>query len=90
MEGTVDRRRDAALLEDLLRQILQAFVYGDRWQQYLKGVGTTLYVTALALALGILLGVLVAIIRTAHDQQRPASTMCCWASATPCVRYTSP
>ncbi len=49
----------------------QAFVYGDRWQQYLKGVGTTLYVTALALALGILLGVLVAIIRTAHDQQRP-------------------
>ncbi len=49
----------------------QAFIEADRWKQYLEGVGTTLYVTALALALGILLGVVVAIIRTAHDQQRP-------------------
>ena len=49
----------------------QAFIEADRWMQYLEGVGTTLYVTALALTLGILLGVIVAIIRTAHDQQRP-------------------
>lgn len=49
----------------------QAFIEGDRWVQYLKGVGTTLLVTALALVIGIVLGVLVAIIRTAHDQQRP-------------------
>ncbi len=49
----------------------QAFIEADRWIQYLEGVGTTLYVTALALALGILLGVIVAIVRTAHDQQRP-------------------
>ena len=49
----------------------QAFIEGDRWVQYLKGVGTTLLVTALALVIGIVLGVVVAIIRTAHDQQRP-------------------
>ena len=49
----------------------QAFIEGDRWMQYLKGVGTTLLVTALALIIGIVLGVLVAIVRTAHDQQRP-------------------
>ena len=49
----------------------QAFIEGDRWIQYLKGVGTTLWVTALALIIGIVLGVLVAVIRTAHDQQRP-------------------
>ena len=49
----------------------QAFIEGDRWVQYLKGVGTTLLVTALALVIGIILGVMVAIIRTAHDQQRP-------------------
>ena len=49
----------------------QAFVEGDRWMQYLKGVGTTLLVTALALVIGIVLGVMVAIVRTAHDQQRP-------------------
>jgi len=49
----------------------EAFIEADRWKQYLEGVGTTLYVTVLALALGIALGVVVAIIRTAHDQQRP-------------------
>ena len=49
----------------------QAFLENDRWQQYLSGVGTTLLVTLFALLLGVVLGVLVAIIRTAHDQQRP-------------------
>ena len=51
----------------------QAFIEGDRWMQYLKGVGTTLLVTALALIIGIVLGVVVAIVRTAHDQQRPGN-----------------
>ena len=49
----------------------QAFIYKDRWLQYLEGVGTTLIVTAMALAIGVILGIIVAIIRTAHDQQRP-------------------
>ena len=49
----------------------QAFLINDRWTQYFIGVGTTLYVTALALILGILLGLIVALVRTAHDQQRP-------------------
>ena len=44
---------------------------GGRWKLYAKGVGTTLEVTILALLMGIVLGVLVAVIRTAHDQQRP-------------------
>lgn len=52
-------------------KFFQAFIEGDRWKQYLSGVGTTLYVTALALVMGIALGVIVAMIRTAHDQQRP-------------------
>ena len=49
----------------------QAFIENDRWLQYLEGVGTTLLTTALALAIGVVLGVLVAMVRTAHDQQRP-------------------
>ncbi|MBR1496245.1 MAG: amino acid ABC transporter permease [Oscillospiraceae bacterium] len=49
----------------------QAFIENNRWQQYLNGVLTTLWVTAAALVLGIILGVIVAVIRTAHDQQRP-------------------
>ena len=49
----------------------QAFLLKDRWLQYVGGVGTTLLVTALALALGIVLGSVVALVRVAHDQQRP-------------------
>ena len=49
----------------------QAFIERDRWLQYLKGVGTTLWVTAMALVIGVVLGIVIATIRTAHDQQRP-------------------
>ena len=49
----------------------QAFIVNDRWKQYLSGVGTTLYVTAMALIIGVILGVIVSVVRTAHDQQRP-------------------
>ena len=48
-----------------------AFIINDRWLQYIEGVGTTLVVTAMALVLGVLLGLIVALVRTAHDQQRP-------------------
>lgn len=51
-------------------KFFQAFIVNDRWLQYLEGVGTTLTVTAIALALGILFGCVVAVIRVAHDQQR--------------------
>ena len=49
----------------------QAFILKDRWLQYIEGVGTTLLVTAIALALGVVLGSVVALVRVAHDQQRP-------------------
>ena len=52
-------------------KFFQAFIENNRWLQYLKGVGSTLMVTALALVIGVILGILVAVIRTAHDQQRP-------------------
>ena len=56
--------------DDFFLKFYQAFLYNDRWMQYLKGVGTTLIVTLLALILGVLLGAIVALVRTAHDQQK--------------------
>ena len=44
---------------------------GDRWRLYLQGLLTTLELTVVALIVGVVLGVLVAVVRTAHDQQRP-------------------
>ena len=57
--------------QEFFFKFYQAFILKDRWLQYVGGVGTTLLVTALALALGIVLGSVVALVRVAHDQQRP-------------------
>lgn len=62
---------DLPLSQDVFVGCYKAFVDGDRWKLYLNGLGATIQVTALALILGIVLGVLVSVIRTAHDQQRP-------------------
>ena len=57
--------------QELFYKFYQAFVLKDRWLQYIEGVGTTLLVTAIALAMGVLLGSVVALVRVSHDQQRP-------------------
>ena len=51
-------------------QFYNAWFYEGRWVRYFEGLLTTLEVTVMALALGVILGVVVAVIRTAHDQQR--------------------
>lgn len=64
---------DIPFWQEFFVKFYQAFIEKDRWLQYVKGMGTTLLVTAMALAIGVVLGVIVAVIRTAHDQQRPGS-----------------
>lgn len=64
-------KEDVSFFQEFFVKFYQAFIERDRWTQYLSGIGTTLMVTAIALGIGVVLGVLVAIIRTAHDQQRP-------------------
>ena len=48
----------------------QTFIEADRWLALLKGLGMTLKITAFALIIGVVLGVLVAIVRSSHDQMR--------------------
>ena len=57
--------------QEMFFKFYQAFILNDRWVQYIQGVGTTLLVTAIALAMGVVLGSVVALVRVAHDQQRP-------------------
>lgn len=47
----------------------QSFVTNDRWKLYLEGLGVSLILTLGALSIGILLGILVGIVRTAYDQK---------------------
>ena len=46
------------------------FLENGRWKLYLQGLGATLELTVAALIFGVLLGLIVAIIRTSYDQQR--------------------
>ena len=48
----------------------QSFFAAGRWKLYLDGLLTTLEATILSLLLGVALGMIVAVVRTAHDQQR--------------------
>ena len=57
--------------QDFFVKFYQAFLYSDRWQQYFKGVGTTLLVTAIALVLGVVLGAIVAMVRVGYAQRKP-------------------
>ena len=57
------------MFEDLKKGLYQTFILDDNYQYFIKGIQTTLNVTVFALIVGVILGVIVAIIRSAHDQQ---------------------
>lgn len=57
-------------LQTLLFQLYQTFIYQDRWTWYANGLKITFIVTLGALILGVVIGMLIAVIRTAHDSQR--------------------
>lgn len=56
-------------IESLKIGIYQTFILDNNYQYFIKGAGITLLVTIFALMIGIVLGVLIALIRSAHDQQ---------------------
>lgn len=57
-------------LQSLLYQINQTFIFQNRWQFFTRGLGITFIVTVGALAIGIVLGLIAAVIRTVHDNQK--------------------
>ena len=68
---TFNALEDPSFWQEAYMKFYKAWFYEDRWTMYFDGLVTTVQVTIMALCLGIILGVLVAMIRTAHDQQRP-------------------
>ena len=54
----------------LAADFTQTFIDADRWLALLKGLGLTLKITAFSLIIGVVLGILVAIVRSSHDQMR--------------------
>lgn len=58
-------------LQRTIYQVFQTFVFEDRWYTFfLKGLGVTFQIVLGALVLGVLIGVVVAVVRSAHDSSR--------------------
>ena len=62
-------------LENFGYQFFKSFIVEDRWYQYVEGLGNTLLLTFCALIVGLVLGVVVALIRvswdTTHEELTP-------------------
>ena len=54
-------------LQNLLYQLYQTFIFEDRWKWFADGLKITFIVTLGALAIGIVIGVIIAIIRSSYD-----------------------
>ena len=49
-------------------QFYRTFIEDDRWKFFAKGLGNTLTITVVAVFVGLLLGIIVAAIRSSHDK----------------------
>ena len=59
--------REAAAL-NFVEKFHSTFIDGDRWMYLVHGLGTTLLITLFAVILGMVLGFLIAIVRSTHDK----------------------
>ena len=60
--------------QEFLHDFNQSFIEDDRWLYIVKGLGITITVAVGALILGVIFGVIVAVIRSAHDQRKHKKT----------------
>ena len=57
-------------LQELLYSLYRVFIMNDNWRYFTNGLKVTALTTLGALLLGVIIGVLVAVIRSAHDSRR--------------------
>lgn len=55
-------------LKEIFYLFYKCFIYKDRYEMFIEGLGNTLSLTAFALMLGIVLGVVVALVRSSWDK----------------------
>ncbi len=55
------------LFSSLKEQFISTFIVEDRWHQIVEGLGTTLLITFFALLIGLVVGSLIAIIRSTYE-----------------------
>lgn len=55
-------------MDEFIQKLYDTFIYDDRWKYLVNGLGTTLVITFFAVILGMVIGFLVAIVRSTHDR----------------------
>ncbi len=55
-------------LEDFCFRFYRSFIFDDRYKMYLSGLGYTMLMTLVALCIGVVLGVIVALVRSTWDK----------------------
>ena len=55
--------------ESIAQSFIKTFITDDRWLQLLSGLGVTVLITLVAAAIGIVLGFLIAMVRSTYDMQ---------------------
>ena len=58
----------SAFFINLSDSFRKTFIYQDRWKQLLKGLGVTLQITVFAAVIGIIIGFIVAAVRSTYDK----------------------
>jgi len=56
--------------EHLKQRLYDAVIYDDRWKMYLEGLARTLQIAIIACVLGVLLGVIIAMVKTAAQESK--------------------
>lgn len=57
-------------LSDFLYKLFKCFIYEDRYMLLVKGLGNTLLLTFFALIIGVVLGVIIALVRVTWDKNK--------------------
>lgn len=79
--------------EDIKAQFELNFIKGNRWQMLLNGLGNTIVIAICACMIGILIGIIIALVRTTHDAQNTKKSGISWfflcIANRICVIYTT-
>ena len=57
-----------AWFENLKAEFDLNFIQGSRWKFLLTGLGNTLQITGMALAIGLIIGMIIAAVRSTYDK----------------------
>ena len=54
--------------QEIAARFQRTFINDDRWMQFLRGLGVTIEITVVAAVIGIILGFLIAMVRSTYDK----------------------